>query len=167
MPWEEQPIVNQREEFVLRALEPGANIAALCREAGISRKTGYKWINRFKEKGRVGLQDLSRRPRNSPLRASGEAALQVIELRQAHPTWGPKKLHAILLRASDLDEVPSVRTIARIIDRAGLVKKRKRCPMAWAVERGQLGICKWLYDNGAADDISRDGVEWSRATIVP
>ena len=126
MPWEEQPIVNQREEFVLRALEPGANIAALCREAGISRKTGYKWINRFKEKGRVGLQDLSRRPRNSPLRASGEAALQVIELRQAHPTWGPKKLHAILLRASDLDEVPSVRTIARIIDRAGLVKKRKR-----------------------------------------
>lgn len=126
MPWEEQPVVNRREEFVLRALEPGANIAALCREEGISRKTGYKWINRFKEKGRVGLEDLSRRPRNSPLRASGEATLQVIELRQAHPTWGPKKLHAILLRASDLDEVPSVRTIARIIDRAGLVKKRKR-----------------------------------------
>lgn len=126
MPWKEQPLLNQREEFVLRALEPGANMAALCREYGVSRKTGYKWLTRFKESGRQGLEDLSRRPRCSPLRISGETALRIIELRRSHPRWGPKKLRAVLARSANVDEVPSVRTIARVLDRAGLTKRRRR-----------------------------------------
>lgn len=125
MPWQESCRVNLREEFVLEALEPGANISALCRRYGIARKTGYKWIQRFEESGRAGLEDLSRRPQRSPLRASGEATMRVVELRRSHPRWGPKKLHAVLSRTLRGEEVPSVRTVARIIERAGLVSPRK------------------------------------------
>ena len=82
--------------IVLMALEPDANISELCREHGISRKTAYKWLERFKARGVQGLEDLSKRPHSSPLRASGEMVLQVLELRAQHPRWGPKKLHKVL-----------------------------------------------------------------------
>lgn len=108
-----------REEFVLKALEPKANKAELCREYGVSRKTGYKWLKRYQQRGLDGLADLSRQPHSSLLRASGEAAVETIRLRREHPRWGPKKLRAILLRSMNPSEVPSVRTIARILDRAG------------------------------------------------
>jgi putative transposase len=115
-----------REEFVLHALEPDANIAELCREYSVSRKTAYKWLGRFKTRGIVGLSDLSRRPHSSPIRASGETVLKVLELRRAHARWGPRKLRAVLLRESAPVDVPSERTIARILDRAGEVRSPKR-----------------------------------------
>jgi len=126
MPWREKRVVKLREEFVLRALEPGANMSALCREYSISRKTGYKWVQRFRESGVEGLADLSRRPHCSPLRAAGESVLRVLKLRQAHPRWGPKKLHAVLARTMEAADLPSIRTIARILERAGMVQKRGR-----------------------------------------
>jgi putative transposase len=114
-----------REEFVLRALEPNANVAELCREYRISRKSGYKWLKRFRQRGVGGLTDLSRRPHRSPLRASGEMVLEVVRLRAERPRWGPKKLRAVLLRQFTPSDVPSVRTIARIVDRAGLVAPQR------------------------------------------
>jgi putative transposase len=126
VPWQERNVVKLGEEFVLSALKPGANITELCGEYGISRKTGYKWLNRFKERGRGALEDMSRRPHSSPLRATGDAVFQVVELRSEHPRWGPRKLHAVLGRSMSPKELPSVRTIARIVERAGLVKKRRR-----------------------------------------
>lgn len=126
MPWPETSVVKQRHEFVLRALEPGANISDLAREHGISRKTAYKWLERFRERGVLGLEDLSRRPHCSPLRASGEAVLEVLRIRSEHSTWGPKKLHAVLARSKKGDELPSVRTIQRILERAGEVTRRRR-----------------------------------------
>ncbi|MGH1347242.1 MAG: IS481 family transposase [Nannocystales bacterium] len=113
-----------RHQFVLMALEPDANISELCREHGISRKTAYKWLERFKARGVQGLEDLSKRPHSSPLRASGEMVLQVLEQRALHPRWGPKKLHKVLSRGQE--DAPSVRTIARILDRAGEARKRRR-----------------------------------------
>lgn len=118
-----------REEFVLRALEPGANVSALCREYEISRKTGYKWLQRFREAGRAGLEDMSRRPHHSPLRTSGEIVMRILELKADHPRWGPKKIHVLLVRSFGIDEVPSMRTVAHVLDRAGLVqRRRKRVP---------------------------------------
>jgi len=114
-----------REEFVLKALEPNANVAELCREYRISRKTGYKWLDRFRKRGVGGLEDRSRRPHRSPLRASGEMVLEVVRLRAERPRWGPKKLRAVLLRQFAASDVPSVRTIARIVDRAGLVAPQR------------------------------------------
>ena len=85
MPWPETSIVKLRQEFVLKALEPFSNIAALSREYGISRKTAYKWIRRFREQGIPGLEDLSRRPYSSLLRVSGEVVLKILELKAQYP----------------------------------------------------------------------------------
>jgi len=141
MPWPEASVVKLRHEFVLKALEPFANIAALSREYGISRKTAYKWIKRFKEQGVVGLEDISRRPHGSPLRASGDVVLKILELRTQYPRWGPKKLRVVLERSVDEEEVPSVRTIARVLERAGLVtRRRKKAPLPCDVDL-VLGTC--------------------------
>ncbi len=112
-----------RERFVLRAKSPKESMSGLCREFGISRKTGYKWLQRFEERGVEGLRDQSRRPRLSS-RVAGETVLRVLEL-HAQYRWGPKKLHA-LLRRERVAEVPSARTVARILRRAGIGPKRHR-----------------------------------------
>jgi putative transposase len=120
--------VNLREEFVLQALEPGACMAKLCRKFGISRQNGYKWVERFRQEGSEGLRDRSRRPHGSPIQVSGELVLQVLELRH-RDGWGPKKLARLLkqrLRKVRGARPPSERTIARILKRAALTKKRKR-----------------------------------------
>jgi transposase InsO family protein len=128
-PWNEVSPMKLREEFVLLALEPAACMAKLCRQYGISRQNGYKWVRRYHEEGVDGLQDRSRRPLGSRMQASGEVVLQVLELRQKRG-WGPKKLQELLRgqlrREGQNAAVPSMRTIARIIVRAGFVKKRKR-----------------------------------------
>ena len=104
-------------------------MAKLCRQYGISRQNGYKWVRRYREEGIDGLLDQTRRPLGSRVQASGEVVLQVLELRQKRG-WGPKKLEELLRRKLRREgqeaAVPSVRTIARIIARAGFVKKRKR-----------------------------------------
>jgi putative transposase len=118
--------VKLREEFVLLALEPGACMAKLCRQYGISRQNGYKWRRRYLEEGVEGLLDRSRQPQGSPMRVSGEVVLRVLELRQ-HRGWGPKKLRQVLKRRlKGGQEAPSERTIARILARGGVVKKRQR-----------------------------------------
>ena len=115
-----------REEFVLHALEPGANIAELSRAYGISRKTAYKWLSRFHARGLTGLQDMSRRPHTCPVHVSGEVVLEVLRLRRERPRWWPKKLRAVLARTLEPSEVPSLRTIARLLDRAGEIAPRCR-----------------------------------------
>ena len=70
MSWKESDRVSERREFVELASNEGANFAALCRRFGVSRKTGYKWLGRFREGGVEALADQSRRPLNSPRRTS-------------------------------------------------------------------------------------------------
>ena len=124
MPWKERQSMHLRREFVLAALAPGANISQLCRDFGVSRNNGYKWIRRYREQGELGLEDRSRRPLTSA-GTSGEAVLRLIELRRQYPRWGAKKLRVLLLRESDASGVPHVKTIARILDRAGEPRVRK------------------------------------------
>ena len=126
LPWPEKKIVTLREEFVLRALEPGANLSELCREYRISRKTGYKWLNRFRDAGRLGLEDMSRRRHHSPIRTSGEIVMRILERKAEYPRWGPKKIQALLVRSLGGDNAPSIRTVARVLDRAGLVQRRRK-----------------------------------------
>jgi transposase InsO family protein len=98
------------------ALAPGVNMRALCRAHGISPKTGYKLLARFKEHGAEGLQDRSRRPHSSPRRSSAELEAQVVVLHDAYPCWGPWKLQALLPEAL---EKPHPNTIAAILRRHG------------------------------------------------
>jgi len=125
MPWKTVDVMDQRKRFVLRALDPTTRMAELCREFGIARRTGYKWVKRFKEHGEKGLEDLTRRPRGSPSKTPGELQLEVVKLRLEHPTWGPKKLRELLKRRLGRRRVPAASTIAKILGEVGLVQPRR------------------------------------------
>lgn len=112
-------------EFVERAMEPGAKLAPLCREYGISRPTGTKWVRRFKAEGYAGLEERSRRPASSPLSLAEELVMAVLEQRDRHPSWGAKKLRDLLLRRFG-HATPSIATITRILTRAGVMRARRR-----------------------------------------
>ena len=96
MPWQEVSVVSRRAEFVALALQDGANVRGLCRQFGISPPTAYKWLTRFQRDGLPGLVDRSRRPHRSPLRTTAEVEAVILALRDAHPTWGGRKLAARL-----------------------------------------------------------------------
>ena len=150
MPWQERRAMSLRIEFVERASKPGANVSALCREFGISRETGHKWLQRFREHGYDGLEERSRRPANSPCATGEEIVLAVLAAREAHPRWGPKKL-VDLLRKRLKDDTPSRATIARILQRFGQVRRRKRKAPVSVLERAPDVVAKasnevWTVD---------------------
>ena len=93
MPWSEVSVMDLRLEFVMLAEQPGANVSALCRRFGISRKTGYKWLSRARS-GPMDLSDLSRRPRSSPRRTPKGMEASVLAVRSDHPCWGGRKTPA-------------------------------------------------------------------------
>ena len=111
-------------EFVERA-EKGEPIARLCKEYSISRATGHKWRKRFRDRGYEGLEDESRRPKCAALGTAEDIVIAVLEVRDAHPNWGPKTLVPVLRRRLG-DLTPSERTICRILQRAQRVKERKK-----------------------------------------
>jgi transposase InsO family protein len=88
--------MSSRLELVLLAVAPGANMAALCRSFGVSRKTGNKWRAEYLEHGAEGLKDRSRRPRSWPNRSSAELEAAVVALHDAYPCWGARKLQVLL-----------------------------------------------------------------------
>lgn len=96
MPWKECSLMSSRLEFVKLAQAPDANFKALCEVFRISRKTGYKWIQRYGESGAAGLQDRSRRPHSSPHRSTANLEAAVLALHEAYPCWGGRKLEKLL-----------------------------------------------------------------------
>lgn len=124
MPWKVQRVMGLKLEFVKRARKRGANMAALCREFEISRQTGYKWLARYKSEGFDGLEERSRRPHDTPLGTAEDIVMAIVEAREKHRRWGPTKLRALLV-ARFGDEAPSARTIARVLKRFDLVRKRR------------------------------------------
>ncbi|HVT92060.1 MAG TPA: IS481 family transposase [Bryobacteraceae bacterium] len=112
----------QRYEFVVLASQSGIAFNELCRRFNISRKTGYKWLDRFEGGGVEALQDRSKKPVNSPRKVAECVAQTVIALRLENPVWGGRKLRR---RLQDLGhkEVPSASTCTEILRRADLLKK--------------------------------------------
>ena len=92
MPWMETAPVEQRRQFIEDFHEGLYTMTELCARYGISRKTGYKWLERFSEGGRRALADRSRAPHSSPQRISEEVAEMICEARRKHPDWGAAKL---------------------------------------------------------------------------
>jgi transposase InsO family protein len=105
-----------RQELVLLASGENANVSQLCRRFGVSRKTLYKWRSRGREGGIEALADRSRRPHSCPGRTSEDWEQRVLEVRQAHPAWGGRKIRAVLGR-DHATGVPSPSTITRILQR--------------------------------------------------
>jgi transposase InsO family protein len=120
MPWQERSIMSQRREFVVLASAPDANMAQLCRRFGISRESGYQWLRRFRAGGEPALVDRSRRPAKSPNKSSEETERLIVQMREAQPVWGPRKIKA-RLEAQGHRNLPVPSTITQILHRHGLI----------------------------------------------
>ena len=106
--------------FVQCATQPGANISALCREFGVSRSQAYVLLARLAKEGLTGLTAKSRRPRHSPTQIGQLMGQRIVELRQCHPAWGARKLHAYLL-AQGVQDLPSISGVQAVLRRAELI----------------------------------------------
>lgn len=126
MPWKETCPVRERMAFVV-AYETGLyTTTELSARYGVSRKTGLKWVRRYEEEGPEGLGDRSRRPHRSPRRTAEQVEELLVEVRRAHPRWGPKKLLAVVEREHPGIELPARSTVAGILKRRGMVRDRPR-----------------------------------------
>ncbi|MGO8914400.1 MAG: integrase core domain-containing protein [Stellaceae bacterium] len=117
--------VDKRMRFVTAVEASEETVVSLCRRFGFSRKTGYKWLERYALNGLDGLADLSRAPREHPQAVPGEVAERCLAVRHAHPTWGPVKVRAWLERHDPNLAWPAASTIGVLFDRAGLTVRRK------------------------------------------
>src|SRR6267378_4129298 len=125
MGWMETCAVDERMRFVMAVEGQDEAFAAACRRFGVSRKTGYKWFERYREAGVEGLIDRSRAPLSHPQAPTEEIAERCLEVRRAHPTWGPVKVRAWLARRAPEAGWPAASSIGALFDRAGLTIKRR------------------------------------------
>ena len=126
MPWKESSVMEERLRFVARLLE-NEPMTELCREFGISRKTGYKIFNRYKEHGLEAFTDRSRRPVRYANQLPDQIETRIVHLKREKPHWGARKIRELLLRQLDGDfRVPAISTVHAVLDRHGLVKRMGR-----------------------------------------
>src|SRR4051794_25364962 len=125
MPWKEQRAVDQRKAFVLEYLKGRVTMAELCREFDISRKTGYKWTQRFLDGGMPNLVDRASVARGLPHAIDPALVQAILAQRKRHATWGPKKLLVVLANEQPEVSWPALSTVAAILKRHGLVKERR------------------------------------------
>jgi transposase InsO family protein len=125
VPWEESDTVDLRMQFITR-LRGGELMVDLCREFGISRKTGDKFRRRYETYGVDGLKDQSRAPKTCRHKISESVAELIVEMRKAHPRYGGRKIKALLEQAHPGVEFPAPSSIGNLLDRRGLVTRRQR-----------------------------------------
>jgi transposase InsO family protein len=125
MGWTETCAVDERMRFMMAVEKREESFAAICRRFGVSRKTGYKWLERYDEAGVEGLLDRSRAPHNHPHAISEAVAERCLAVRRTHPSWGPIKVRGWLARRFPKTEWPAVSTIGALLDREGLTVKRR------------------------------------------
>jgi len=126
MPWRETEAMEERMKFLSDYLRGELSMSALCRFYGVSRKTGYKWLGRYRAEGLLGLEERSRRPMSSSGSVSEEIAAAILSVRGRHMTWGPRKVRAWLLDRHPDICWPAASTIGVLFDRAGLTVPRRR-----------------------------------------
>jgi putative transposase len=125
MPWQECSKMDERLRFVARLLE-GEKMAVVCREFDISRKTGYKIFERYKDCGLDGLTDRSRRPYRHANRLPFQIEKLIVQLKRDRPSWGAPKIREKLRRAYSEVQTPAISTVHAVLYRHGLVNHRRR-----------------------------------------
>ena len=170
--------MEQRKEFLEAAVRGEHSFTELCRRYGISRKNGYKWLNRYRVElafadGRMSFGDRSRRPHRSPTAISAEVESAIVDVRKQRPHWGPKKLRVVLTKQCPELKLPSESTFAAVLKRNGLVRPRRKrmkstpytAPLGhaqqpnavWAIDfKGDFSIgCTRCYPLTITDSYSR------------
>lgn len=126
MPWRECSVMEERLRFVARLLD-GERMSEVCREFGISRKTGYKIFNRYQEEGLDALCDRSRRPVRYANQLPDPVERLIVRLKKEKPHWGARKIRELLVRrlAGEV-RVPARSTVHAVLDRHGLVRRARQ-----------------------------------------
>lgn len=149
MPWKEVRVMDERLRFVARILE-GETMTDLCREFGISRKTGYKIFNRYQEEGPVALCDRSRRPVRYANQLPEQIEKLIVATKKEKRNWGARKIRELLIRRLDGNyRVPSTSTVHCILDRHGLVThsiRRRSKAMGTTLSPGLAPNDLWCTD---------------------
>ena len=172
MPWESRTVEEQRTEFALEAQHTD-NFSELCREYGITRATGYKWLKRFEDGG--PLSDLSRRPHTSPNRTPEAIEEAILSLRRDNPGWGARRIHCILMGKGI--QMPCVKTVNTILNRNGMISEEEslkhkpftrfemeHCNDLWQTDfKGEfrVGDNNYCYPLNILDDHSRFSIRIS------
>ena len=157
--------MEEKLRFVFEYERDVQTISELCGQFGISRETGYVWLRRYRRYGPEGLLELNRAPVRHPNQTAAAIEEAVLELRQAHMTWGPRKLKRVLDRDQPGRRWPATSTMGEIVKRAGLVvarKKRRRTepytePLGHAVGPNRV----WCADFKGLVPIGRRGAHRS------
>lgn len=150
MAWKASCVMDERMKFVVACMEKKAPIAVLCRRFGISRKTGYKWLDRYDSEGPAGLEERSRAPKRHPHAVDRETVELVVACKQQYMEFGPKKVKAYLEREAPGRVWPSASTIGEILKSHGLVRARRQRKRA-VVSAQPLGHCTEANDVLCAD----------------
>ncbi len=174
MPWKESSVMEERLRFVARLLD-GESMSYMCRQFGISRKTGYKIYNRYKEHGLEALSDRSRRPVRYANQLPAQLEQMIVRLKREKPHWGARKIRELLVRrlAGDV-RIPAKSTVHAVLDRHGLVKRSRQrrrhraqgTPLSKALLPNQLwctdykgefklGNTQYCYPLTVTDQVSR------------
>lgn len=174
MSWKETCAMEERVKFIAALLTNEHSMSELCRRAGVSRITGYKWWKRYQEGGPAALQERSRAPVHHPNAVAAQTVSALLELKAAQPNWGPEKLLDRLAITHPELKLPVISTAAAILRRHGLVRARRRRPRVpaysapfvgmhepnavWSIDfKGQFHTAdgRWCYPLTLSDGFSR------------
>jgi len=126
MPWKVSGVVDKRRVFVEQWLTENWTMTELCARQGISRQAGYDTVDRYQREGWPGLAERSRAPHSHSNQMSAETEQQIVELRQQHMRWGPRKLKVVLARQQPQRSWPAASTMGELLRREGLVIARRK-----------------------------------------
>lgn len=163
MSWETKTVMEQRTAFITEVEQHQETVSALCRKYGISRKTGYKWINRAEEG--LPLCDQSRRPNLQPSKTAWETEQLILEMRKANPVWGGKMIKAVL-ESAGFEGIPSAKTCTNILKRNGLITPEESQKHT-AYQRFEKEHCNELWQTDFKGDfLLGNGVRCYPLTIL-
>ena len=140
--------MDERIRFVARLLE-GEKMAPLCAEFGISRKTGYKIYDRYKDCGVGAFNDRSRRPHRQANRLPPQVEAVIVRLKRQYPGWGAPKIREKLRQQSTAPHLPAISTVHAVLDRCGLVhrrRRRRRVPLGTELSQPSEPNALWCAD---------------------
>lgn len=124
MPWKEKSIMNQKEAFIVKALEEETSFSSLCKDFGISRTSGYNLLKRYRKEGLKGLEMKSKAPLSNRYTTSNEVQEMILRVRKQYPTWGARKIKNFLIKR-DVKNLPAFSTITEILKRYGYISKEE------------------------------------------